>query len=350
LPKLVYEYFSPSGLKKGNNLTNSSRVIIKEAEKHGITWKIIPGTEIVSLTYKGQEKSYHHQVPSSCTALAHYICRNKKITNNLLQQAEINAPKSYHINQDDDKKYLRAIFEKLKKPLVVKPLSGTWGENITLGLNSFDKYLEAIKLAFAYSSGKKTGAVIEEMFTGEEYRILATREKVIGVVKRIPANVIGDGKNNIKQLIKIKNQEDIRGEKGSNRSHLKIRIDKKLKEYLEEQKLDLENIPKKGKRVFLRKVSNISQGGDAIDFTDQIHPSVKEIAIKAIRTIPGLSFAGIDFMSTDVSKKQNKESYVIIEINDSPGFDIHDYPYEGKNRHAAREFLYLLFPELERVK
>lgn len=76
---------------------------------------------------------------------------------------------------------------------------------------------------------------------------------------------------------------------------MKIRIDKKLKEYLLEQKLDLENIPKKGKQIFLRKVSNISQGGDAIDFTDKVHPSVRKIVIKAMRTIPDLSFAGIDF-------------------------------------------------------
>jgi len=51
-------------------------------------------------------------------------------------------------------------------------------------------------------------------------------------------------------------------------------------------------------------------------------------------------------MTKDISKKQTKDSYVIIEINDTPGFDIHDYPYKGKNRHAAREFLYLIFPEL----
>lgn len=96
----------------------------------------------------------------------------------------------------------------------------------------------------------------------------------------------------------------------------------------------------------MRKVSNVSQGGDAIDFTDQAHPSVIEIALKTIRAIPRLSFTGMDFMTKDITKPQTKDSYVIIEINDSPGFDIHDNPYQGKNRHAAREFLYLMFPEL----
>lgn len=108
------------------------------------------------------------------------------------------------------------------------------------------------------------------------------------------------------------------------------------------------SIPQKGKRIYLRRVSNVSQGGAAIDFTDKVHSSVKEIALKAINAVPGLSFAGIDFLSKDITKKQTQDSYIIIEINDSPGFDIHDFPYEGENRHAAREFLFLMFPELKK--
>jgi hypothetical protein len=66
-----------------------------------------------------------------------------------------------------------------------------------------------------------------------------------------------------------------------------------------------------------------------------------------VRAIPGLSFAGIDFMTTDITQPQTEDSYVIIEVNTSPGFDIHDSPYVGKNRHSALEFLYLMLPELK---
>ena len=89
MPKLVYTYFSPKGLMVSKNLSNSSRLVIVEAEKHGVKWKIIPGTQIVTLTYKGIERSYYHQLPSSTTAIAKYACNNKKITSNLLQQAGI---------------------------------------------------------------------------------------------------------------------------------------------------------------------------------------------------------------------------------------------------------------------
>jgi len=346
LPKLVYTYFSPTGLMVSKNLSNSSRLVIVEAEKHGVDWRIIPGTHIVTLTYKGQERSYYYQLPSSTTALAKYACNNKKITSNLLKQAGITVPKGFRVRRETDNDFLISVFNFLKKPLVIKPGNGSWGDNISVNISTKKKYLEAIDHAFSHSNKKNSGVIIEEMFAGNEYRILLSQEKVIGILNRIPANVVGDGISTIKKLITEKNKEDIRGAKGGVKSHLKIRVDKKLLDYLNEQKLDLSSIPKKGKQIFLRKVSNVSQGGEAIDCTDIAHPSVIKIALKAIRTIPGLSFAGIDFMTKDISKKQTKDSYVIIEINDTPGFDIHDYPYKGKNRHAAREFLYLIFPEL----
>jgi len=350
LSKYIYKYFSPEGLKKSKNVSNSSHLIIKEAEKFGVDWKIIPGTQIVKLTYKGQEKSYYHQIPTATTALAVYATKNKKITSNLLQQSGISVPRGFRIRRDFSNEYLTEVFNKLQKPIVVKPIDGTWGENISLNITTPDQYFEAVDLPFAYSQKKKTGIIVEEMFDGTEYRVLCTRDKVIGILKRVPANVIGNGEDTIKKLIQEKNTEEIRGPKESNKSHLRIIMDKKLKKYLAERDMNLETVPAKDELVYLRKVSNISQGGDAYDYTDIAHPSVKEIALQAINTIPGLAFAGIDFMSNDITKKQTKDSYVIIEINDSPGFDIHDIPYQGKNRHAAREFLFLIFPELRNIK
>lgn len=349
MAKLIYEYNLSNGLKKTQNLSNSSRLIIKEAEKMGINWKIIRGTKIIALDYKNNKKYFYNQIPSPTSALGIYACNNKKVTTNLLRLANINVPNGYRIKKDYGQDYLLQVFYSLKKPLVVKPSDGTWGENISLNITDEKGYLDAIDLAFSYTSRKNSGAVVEEMFNGEEYRILLTKKKVIGVLKRVPANVIGNGVDSIKKLIKEKNKEDIRGVKGSDKSHLKIRMDKRMKKLLLSKNLTFESVPKKDEQVFLRKVSNISQGGDAIDYTDKVHKSVREIALKAINAIPGLFFVGIDFMTKDITVRQDENSYVIIEINNSPGFDIHDQPYKGKNRHAAREFIYLLFPELKKV-
>ena len=340
----MYQFFTPDGFRLNKRVSNSSRLVLVEAEKYGVKWEIIPGTQIVSLNYQGKTTSFFHQVPATTTALAKYACTFKKITSNLLHTAGVQVPQGFRIKKDYSESYLKEVYETLKKPLVVKPSNGYFGDNITVGINKYEDYKKALDLALSYSP-QKAIAIVEEMFEGKEYRIIATQEKVLGILHRVPANITGDGKHTVAELIAKKNQEPIRAEDGT-KSHLKIKIDKDLKANIAEQNIELETVIEKGKQIFLRKVSNVSKGGEAIDCTDLAHPSVHEIATKAVKAIPGLSFAGLDFITTDISSPQNDNSYVIIEVNDSPGFDIHDYPYEGKNRHVAREFLFLHFPEL----
>lgn len=342
----IYQLYAPSGLIENKAVTNSTRLVLKEAEKHNISWKIIPGTKVIQLTKGEKTVHFYHQIPPTTSALAEFVITNKKITSNMLKEAGISVADGYRVRKSTSEKHKRAIFNSLSKPLVVKPTNGSWGENITLDIQTYQQFTDAITTAFEFAHEATKSVIAEEMFTGTEYRILTTREKVIAILKRVPANVIGDGESTIKQLIKQKNKHPSRQPDVVGPSHLPIRINKKLRQMLEEQHLTLASVPSKDEHIFLRKVSNISRGGDGIDYTDDVHPSVKQIALKTIRAVPGLEFAGIDFMTKDVRAKQTKDSYIIVEINSSPGFDIHDMPYQGKNRHAAKAFLRLLFPEL----
>ncbi|MCA9369222.1 hypothetical protein KC721_02905, partial [Candidatus Woesebacteria bacterium] len=80
MSQLIYKFYSPKGLKKNKNISNSSRLVLEQAEKYGVDWEIITGTQIITLTYKGKNQTYYHQVPSSTTALAKYACNNKRVT------------------------------------------------------------------------------------------------------------------------------------------------------------------------------------------------------------------------------------------------------------------------------
>lgn len=86
-------------------------------------------------------------------------------------------------------------------------------------------------------------------------------------------------------------------------------------------------------------------GGDAVDVTDSIHPSVAEIALRVIRALPGMALVGIDFMTTDITKDQQSEQYGVIEVNSTPGYAMHDLPMVGKKRFVARTILEMMFPE-----
>ena len=112
------------------------------------------------------------------------------------------------------------------------------------------------------------------MFIGDEYRILATQNKVLSIIKRIPPNIIGDGISTINELIKIKNQNPIRIEMPT---YNMISVEENIEKFLEIQDFNLETIVEKEKQVFLlpHTSHDISDGGDTVDVTDEVHESVK---------------------------------------------------------------------------
>src|SRR5699024_4913022 len=127
---------------------------------------------------------------------------------------------------------------------------------------SREAYEEAIDLAF-----KEDDAVLVEEFAhGTEYRFFVLNGKTEAVLLRVPANVKGNGKNTIRELIDEKNKDPHRGE--NHRAPLeKIKLGEIEKLMLKQQGYQPDNIPDKGEVVYLRENSNVSTGGDSIDFT-----------------------------------------------------------------------------------
>ncbi len=332
---------TPTGWDKKRKITVSTNYILREAEIMGVTWKVIKGTEVIELTYKNKKSYFVYQTPPSTTLVGQHITSNKQRTRQFLSKNGISVTKGFLIHKNDDQDHLEKIFHDMKKPLVLKPSDGKHGDGVYLDINEKKEYLSLTnKLMEKYEE-----LSVEEMFQGTEYRVLATNKKVIGITQRIPANVTGDGRSTIKELIDEKNKDPRRSDSYET-ALLKIKIDDQVIDYLAHKGLTVSSIPKNNQQVFLRQNSNLSTGGDSIDVTDQAHPSVKEIATKAIKSVPGIEFGGIDLMTTDISQEQTQDSYIIIEINGSPMLAMHDSPFVGKNRHAAREFLFLVFPDL----
>lgn len=343
-PVYFYTFTTPTGTKK-EQVPLSTALIIQQAELMGVKWSILPGTRIFRLEHNNVVRHFRYQISPNTSYVGFHACLDKSETNALLSANGISTAKGFLVKEADDLKTKLEVFNTLSKPLVVKPSNGLQGKSITVGINTEDEYLKALDLSFSFPQSSDAGAIVEEQFIGKEYRVLTSREKVLGVIHRIPANIVGDGSASIDQLIDEKNSDPRRG-KTLDFALMIIEKDEDLIKNLKEQNLELSSIPKEGEKIFLRKVSNIMQGGDSIDFTDLVHPTVRDIAVKAVRSIPELNFAGVDFMTKDITAPQNADSYIIIEINSSPGLCIHEFPYEGNARKTDLEFLYIMFPEL----
>ncbi|MFZ5364634.1 MAG: hypothetical protein ACOZBH_00305 [Patescibacteria group bacterium] len=330
---------------------SSTYLLAKEALDRGIKVRKIFTTgpmakaSLLELNYRGHQEIIVGQRTSKTDCIAYWIQKNKQLTKYFFKRAGINVAAGEIFNYDQTGDVLKFCHQ-IKYPVVIKPLSGIQGKLVFVDLNSDKKVKDVLK---EFKDTRFHKIVVEKMFFGQEYRLLALKEKFVAATLRVPANVVGDGVKTIKQLIQEKNQDPRRG-LSHEKSLVKIKVDKAVKLYLQKQHKDTSYIPKNGEQVFLRANSNISTGGDSYDVTDKIHPEVKKLAVRVIRSIPGLAFGGIDYLTTDVTAKPNKKNYIIIEVNDSPMISIHHQPYSGRPRDVAGAIIDQLYPETKPVR
>jgi len=88
----------------------------------------------------------------------------------------------------------------------------------------------------------------------------------------------------------------------------------------------------------LRENSNISTGGDSIDFTDDMHQSYKDVALAAAKALK-VKITGLDMIVRNISVPATSSNYTIIELNFNPAIHIHCYPFVGKNRKLNEKIL-----------
>ncbi|MFA8299829.1 MAG: bifunctional glutamate--cysteine ligase GshA/glutathione synthetase GshB [Hyphomicrobiales bacterium] len=313
----------------------STQLLLKAAIKKGVNFDIIdPSENFVRLFTPSKEE---YVIQATKTSLDNYssilVMENKIVTKKVLSKESINTPKGkeYHKNFN-----AQPAFEDFKnKAIVIKPKSTNFGLgiNIITYNNSSENFYKAVELAYKYDNS----LLIEDFFEGKEYRFFVLDDKVVGILHRVPANVIGDGKHTIRDLVGIKNQDPLRGI-GYKTPLEKLRTGEEEVLFLKTQGLDMDYIPKENEQIFLRENSNISTGGDSIDMTDAIHPSYKEIAIKAAKAV-NVRITGLDMMIPNIDTPANDGNYCIIEMNFNPAIHIHCHPYQGKNRKLNEKIL-----------
>ena len=307
-----------------------SKIILDEAEKFGIKRVPIGENGRMFLLKRGEKFTYIYQ---SLTELisnpAYIIAANKFLTSQTLKKFGFPVPECKLIRNFQD----AADFLRRHKKIVIKPLSANRGRGITIGIKTISELKEA--LAFARQNTKinplrkayANCVLAERAVPGDDHRILVIDYRFVFAIKKIPAYVIGDGKSSIFQLIGRKNREK--------KTHKrKIIIDESLKHVLSRQGLSLGNIPAAGRQVFVRRTANLSTGGESIDITEKLNPSLKAMAIRAARALK-MPVAGFDFMCRDYTEDKG----YFIEVNPIPGLMIHHFPHQGKGRNPAKKII-----------
>lgn len=323
------------------DLELSTQLLLKAAVKRGIKFRLVDREEnFVELT-RGNHTEYVKQATK--TSLDSYstvlIMENKIVTKEVLTQQGLNVPGGEAFRSLEDA--MSAYEAYRNRAIVIKPKSTNFGLGITIFTDPFsqEEYEKALKIAFEYDRT----VLLEEFMTGKEYRFLVMGDEIVGVLHRVPANVVGDGVHTIEQLVREKNKDPLRGQ-GYKTPLERIQIGEAEEMFLKNHGQTWSDIPALNQVIYLRENSNISTGGDSIDFTDEIPDSYKELAIQAAQAA-GATICGVDMMIDNIREDANDTNYSIIEINFNPAIHIHCYPYKGENRKADERILDLLFGE-----
>jgi len=353
---LKYKHYStdrPYVLNGFEDMELSTQLLMYDALELGVEMEIIDrADQFLKLSHEDRvEYVRNGNMTSKDTTISHFIMENKTVTKKILAEAGYSVPGGgeYHSLEEAMANYLKYK----DQAIVIKPKSTNYGIGISVFKNfpSKESYQEALKIAFK----EDDTVLVEEFIEGTEYRFFVLNGEVGAVLLRVPANVEGDGTSTISELIDEKNEDPLRGE--NHRAPMayieKGSIEKLM---LKEQGLDFDSIPEEGQTVYLRENSNISTGGDSIDFTDEMHESYNAIAVGIAEALE-VNVTGIDLIIPDYQKPSTAEEpgYSCIEANFNPAMNMHAYVTKGKGRRLTKGILEMLFPELvqqqkERVK
>jgi D-alanine-D-alanine ligase-like ATP-grasp enzyme len=179
--------------------------------------------------------------------------------------------------------------------------------------------------------------IVEQNVSYVDYRVVVFDGAMIACYLRRPMSIVGDGQSTVEMLLQAKQRQlSVEG-----RPVIVKPEDPRLQKKLEREGLTFASIPESERTVNLYDISNLSTGGDAVDYTARIHPKWRDLCIEITQKM-GLRLCGVDFACSDIESPDRE--YSIIETNAAPGLD--NYAMMGETQmQIVRELYRRIFNE-----
>lgn len=306
----------------------STQLLIAEALKRGVKVSPIDAHDNLILLEKDGKKEYVRQCTktSKDSYITVLLMENKQVSKRILAEAGLRVPAGQEFKIKDAE---AAVTPYLGKPCVIKPKSTNFG----IGVVIFDQgaSIEQLLAAAQQAATHDELIMIEDFMPGPEYRFLVIGTEAVGVLRRVPAHVTGDGTSSIAELVAAKNEHPYRST-GYRSPLINIQLSEVEEAFIARQGLSFDSVLAQGQTVYLRPNSNISTGGESIDETARTAQVFKDIAVKAAQAFDA-HFCGVDIIVEDLEDPESR--YGIIEVNFNPAIHIHSFPLHGPEASIA---------------
>jgi cyanophycin synthetase len=335
------EYDVEGDIKKMREIRERVRLgpstgsIVEEAVARDIPWIRLGTNSLVQLGYGVNQMRFQATITCKTSNIAVDIACDKEQTKKMLDMASIPvASGSICVDEED----LEATIRKIGYPIVLKPLDGNHGKGASINVTNWEDALAGL----AYAKNYSRRVIVEKFITGFDFRVLIIDNKLVAAAKRVPAHVVGNGKDSIEKLIEITNLDPKRGY-GHENVLTQIDVDRDTLDLLEKLGYTTETVPRKDEIVYLKSTANLSTGGTSVDVTDMMHPENIFLCERISRVI-GLDICGVDIMAENLTQPLKENGGCILEVNAAPGFRMHLAPSEGLPRNVASPVIDMLYP------
>lgn len=318
------------GWRRGLELTfHSEKVTNKGLHSPGLAYE---------LKLKDRTHKFYKARGDKVKGDAFRIGSNKYRTKQWLSEHGIPVAKGKEFSETAGNDEIINYAREIGFPVVLKPVVGAQGKGVVANIHD-EEYLKD-SLIYVREKLNRKKVLLEQHIHGSEYRVYVMADNVICVINRIPANIIGDGIHTIKELIEMKN--NLR-KKNPRLYTCLIKVDFEILHILERLNYSLDDVPQKGKQIFLREKSNVSTGGDSEELTDSFPDEVKQIAINALKSIDDFPHGGVDIIYNPDGKEDNRVA--VLELGPTPQIGSLVFPIKGRGRDVPASIIDYYFPE-----
>ena len=309
----------------------STGCIVEAAESRHLPFIRLSTGNLVQLGYGSRQRRIWTAETDRTSAIAESISRDKDLTKSLLASCGVPVPEGVTVKSPED---AWEAAEDIGLPVVVKPSDGNHGRGVFTNLTT----REEIETAFSVAQDEGSEVIVERFIPGNEHRLLVVGGRMVAASRGETAQVVGDGKSTVLELIELQLNSDPR--RGNSEDHPlnRVRLDSAARLEVRRQGFEPDGVPPEGKVVVIQRNGNVS-----IDCTAEVHPDTAEIVALAARIV-GLDIAGVDLVVEDVSKPLADQSGAIVEVNAGPGLLMHIKPAAGEPQPVGKAIVEHLFP------
>ena len=299
-----------------------AKIIVDEARRRGIGVEVVDAEGgFFRLTHGGRSILCRESLSELTNGVAMSICDDKAVTRRTVARAGVIVPDQ--IEAGDPEQLSSFLAE--HGSVVVKPARGEQGRGISVGLETIEEVERAVERARAYCDR----VIIEKKAEGDDLRLIVIDFKLVAAAIRRPAQVVGDGRTAIRDLIAAQSRRRSAATGGES----SIPMDEETERAVRTAGFSLDDIPAEGQAVTVRKTANLHTGGTIHDVTGIVHTRLVEAAVTVARAID-IPVVGVDF----IVRSPREPDYAFIEANERPGLANHE------PQPTAERFVDLLFP------